>query len=818
MATKEELEKKIDKFEVNMTRTDRIVNGTENEDVIVDDGQLVPSIRKWQKEMEEEYGIPSELVTIAEEAASAANDSADRAETARDAAFVNADVYPNAAAGIAAVAVGEQFQTELGLEMVRWEKTSESPFYKEVARYPSAKLYEWVKSSSTPVVAARSAININTVSRTINISGIVRVLDVGGHFTIPTQVVPLPSTSSPDFYWIVYSREDSLVSVKTSAAVSFSDIYLGSVVIGSSGAISPWLRCIHTIDGRYSEYQRRGVALQQNASAININTTSGNLEIANNVVRIIADSINALVSAQSVPLPSSTGFYRVEYNTLTSLVEIRAVNTTQLTTSICWGYLGASMSGTVFELIGVPKWTLNGVAQGGGGGSSSAATVGQMVPSAPEDINFDFASGQIVIANNLVRLIWDNSTRLLPAETISLSGVDSRYWYRLSYDTGVRTFAFSRLTVPLPAGSIQVALFNTGTTEVDGVPSYVINGEQPSGGTSTMVDADFLVAAGDFEPDYDQPTLPDYSTERLAAAGNYNNIYTMYDALQVDYPGYITSETLGQDALGNDIRCWHFKPETPRDLTIGTRKPKVVLVSGVHGSEQSGIWNVYFTMREICEQWREDKKLEALRWGTEFVVVPVAVPTAFNAFTRKNHNGVDIARNFPTGWVLGSDPDASTYGGLAPLDQAEAVILNDLMAAHRDAVYFGSHHNFSGSTETQGFIWNASATEFGMRLANRLISIVSIKAQQRYPYLPQDDDFFLGYTNDASPNGSEGLHAAVAYGINAGTFEISMRWDYLEPRPSYGSEVATVGVETLVNWMLLNVRHGADLVNSKVRL
>lgn len=79
MATREDLERKIDKLEVNMDRTDRIVNGTETEDVMVDGGVLVPSIRKWQKELEEEYGIPSETLDRAEDAASRAESAADSA-------------------------------------------------------------------------------------------------------------------------------------------------------------------------------------------------------------------------------------------------------------------------------------------------------------------------------------------------------------------------------------------------------------------------------------------------------------------------------------------------------------------------------------------------------------------------------------------------------------------------------------------------------------------------------------------------------------------------------------------------------------------
>lgn len=60
-----------------------------------------------------------------------------RAETARDAAFVNADVYPDVATGRAAVTDGEQFQVVEGDEIVRYRKDSSST-QTEVARYPSA--------------------------------------------------------------------------------------------------------------------------------------------------------------------------------------------------------------------------------------------------------------------------------------------------------------------------------------------------------------------------------------------------------------------------------------------------------------------------------------------------------------------------------------------------------------------------------------------------------------------------------------------------------------------------------------------------------
>ena len=75
----------------------------------------------------EEGAIAAQL--LAEEAQYAA-------ETARDAAFVNADVYADEATGRAAVADGEQFQVVDGNEIIRYERVNSSTST-EVARYPA---------------------------------------------------------------------------------------------------------------------------------------------------------------------------------------------------------------------------------------------------------------------------------------------------------------------------------------------------------------------------------------------------------------------------------------------------------------------------------------------------------------------------------------------------------------------------------------------------------------------------------------------------------------------------------------------------------
>src|SRR5690554_1633824 len=87
---------------------------------------------------------------------------ADRAEIARDAAFVNADVYDSIAAGLSATVDGEQFQVVEGNEIVRYRRDS-STTQTEVARYPSIdriekSRYTALEANETPNLISREEI------------------------------------------------------------------------------------------------------------------------------------------------------------------------------------------------------------------------------------------------------------------------------------------------------------------------------------------------------------------------------------------------------------------------------------------------------------------------------------------------------------------------------------------------------------------------------------------------------------------------------------------------------------------------------------
>jgi len=82
-------------------------------------------------------GIATTQASNAATSASSAATAKTGAEAARDAAFVNADIYASIAAGLAAVAVGGQFQVISGDVIIRY-RVDAGPVATEVARFPAA--------------------------------------------------------------------------------------------------------------------------------------------------------------------------------------------------------------------------------------------------------------------------------------------------------------------------------------------------------------------------------------------------------------------------------------------------------------------------------------------------------------------------------------------------------------------------------------------------------------------------------------------------------------------------------------------------------
>lgn len=124
---------KVDQFNADADIAHQIVHGDKNT-IVATQGGPVRSFAKLIDDKDKEF-IGGEVVQQTIAARDTATQKAAEAAVARDAAFVNADVYADTTAGLASTTDNQQFQIVSGDEIIRYKNNAGSAI--EVARYPS---------------------------------------------------------------------------------------------------------------------------------------------------------------------------------------------------------------------------------------------------------------------------------------------------------------------------------------------------------------------------------------------------------------------------------------------------------------------------------------------------------------------------------------------------------------------------------------------------------------------------------------------------------------------------------------------------------
>ncbi|MCU4501482.1 hypothetical protein KTI59_15560, partial [Acinetobacter radioresistens] len=328
--------------------------------------------------------------------------------------------------------------------------------------------------------------------------------------------------------------------------------------------------------------------------------------------------------------------------------------------------------------------------------------------------------------------------------------------------------------------------------------------------------ADFLYTLCDAKPRYEQPTLPEFKTILDGFGTDFTKIYDLYDALVAAYPAYITKSVIGVDGLGNEINSYQFNTAEVNDIGVASKKPKYIIFSGIHGAEKGGIYNTYTAMREICERSSTDATLKALKHSVNFIVVPVCVPSSYIQGSGTNHNGVNIGRNFPTGWFT-SDPSSVSYGGAAPVDQLETQALVSLLNQNTDALCFTSHHNFSYRSQA---IWISARTSAQVNMGKMLMLHETLRAKELFSFMPQTDDYYIGYVTNSGSIGMNGggMESSHAHelGMYAATYECGMVIPQETGDSVYSSAFATISAEAFINYLSMSVSNAVDFHNRRL--
>lgn len=302
---------------------------------------------------------------------------------------------------------------------------------------------------------------------------------------------------------------------------------------------------------------------------------------------------------------------------------------------------------------------------------------------------------------------------------------------------------------------------------------------------------------------FDLPIDRRYSTDAVFADYKSQSdktaaeMYQLFDDLYNQYPQYFKEKKLlGNDDFGNPI-TYYYVSTKQAETTVSTKRPLYLITCGTHGFEKISTAVVYETFKNAFANWKTDEGLETLLFNADFIIVPVVNPSGWNAFTRKNGNGVDLNRNFGTKDWSGGDPSSSTYGGTAPFSEKESQYIKYLF----DNFKFNSvidFHNFH-SSPTNNHVWIVANGDHQL-IAQKTINRLFRQWQNKFDFLPPNT--ILGYTSTQS--GGLIANYGLEHGAElASTFEVCWRWLIDSNSVNYDDNAIRTGVEALVNYILM---------------
>ena len=421
-----------------------------------------------------------------------------------------------------------------------------------------------------------------------------------------------------------------------------------------------------------------------------------------------------------------------------------------------------------------------------------------------DGINFDFINKFIYVKQD-VAIYLKTGRKLMSASTIDITSITDRGV--LFYDIATNTLKAWSYTNVIPNNTVIIALFTKTYQLVEGIDNYFVNGKSRKDIVNSLTPKETFTLTDNFQGYFAslERTYTNYNTTYLDI--KHTDIYAMYDALETAYPNYVShvvQDTINTNIGVLEIRKYNFKPVQTRDGVDNI--PKIIIVAGQHGAEKMGQLATYNMFKDICENWKTDDRLRFLRHNIEFIVYPCLNAWGVDNHNRKNYNGVDINRNYPTNWVLNPDPSASTYGGTSALSEIETQCVQNTILANTDAIMFIDFHNFFVPVTTTDDIWISCPTEEAKLFGTNFIRGITSFWKSKYTDINQNDINF-GYVDGGSYGSGTSASHADNNDVYAYTLEVGKTFVNQAGATEYGILSQKRQEEMVVNFILQNIKH-----------
>ena len=215
------------------------------------------------------------------------------------------------------------------------------------------------------------------------------------------------------------------------------------------------------------------------------------------------------------------------------------------------------------------------------------------------------------------------------------------------------------------------------------------------------------------------------------------DVYSLYHTLAQNSNGYVTETELGLSSDGvNKIYAYKFKPV----VELSTKLPKIFIISGQHGFEKGPVFGLYYFLRELVNNYKDNPSLMYLHNWCEIIVIPLMNPYGFNNDDYENFNGVNLNRNWPVpGW------SSAGNGGSSAGDQPETQLAKTLLDNNLDTFWFTDFHS-NGQGAVSSFyscLWHA----FGTIIKQDDYTKIGITAAEKH-ICDLSGRFYLDYSTD----------------------------------------------------------------------
>ena len=397
----------------------------------------------------------------------------------------------------------------------------------------------------------------------------------------------------------------------------------------------------------------------------------------------------------------------------------------------------------------------------------------------PSSLNFDFNNNKIVISENLW-LPYDGTRLLITPTAIPLDPARNKGFRTLLLvdpSTSQIVLRSSAAGYSAPKDHVLIGAYHEADMLFFGLEHFSVNGVVFNSNVKTIKPVFGWSVNNQVSVDVADTFLPLDATNLSNLTSS--TVYGWFDALVAAHPDYITKTLLGNDASGAlPIYQYRFNPKrVGTDGRLDTKIPKIMLMT--QHNEGINFAYIYLLMREICNNWKNNEALESMRFGMEFVVIPVGNPWGLDNGNRKNSNLVDLNRNFPIGWMKLGTPSDTSYSGESALSEAEVQHIYNVMTTEKPDMFFDCHSYGAWNNNGQS-VWQPVLSNKSRVAAMSTAQKVYAQYKKKYDWLVDLDA--LVYISDSTVTGG-GLASKSAESVGAvgGTIEIA--WN-LKDEPS----------------------------------